>query len=202
MTKTQRQIQSEQTRQQIVETAANLFVRRGFHGTSIAHLTQETGLTKGALYHHFENKDALLFAVIQMVRDTWSDAVVRDVLEVRDALERIAILFDNHVRFIDKNDMACLVLSGLEMEMEDENPAFMTALQEMYAEMVEFIERIIAKGITRGQVRVDVDARLMAFTIVGMFKSAGCSRLLKRMSGDYVAVVMQFKQMILDHLHP
>ena len=63
MPKTQKQLQSEQTRQRIIEAAAQLFVRKGFYGTSIADLAQATGLTKGALYHHFENKDAIFDSI-------------------------------------------------------------------------------------------------------------------------------------------
>lgn len=202
MAKTQRQLQGEQTRQRIIEAAAQLFVRRGFYGTSIADLAQATGLTKGALYHHFENKDALFFAVIEMVRDTWNDAVARDVLQVKNALDRLAILFDSHARLISENEILCLVLSGLEMEMEGVNSAFMTALQEIYDELTQFIARIIEKGQALGQVRPDVDARLMAFNIVGMLKGSGCSRLLKRMSGDYLAMMAVLKQMVLDSLQP
>ena len=65
MTKTQKQIQGEQTRQRIIEEAANLFVRKGFHGTSIADLAQAVGLTKGALYHHFRAKEEILFELVQ-----------------------------------------------------------------------------------------------------------------------------------------
>jgi AcrR family transcriptional regulator len=43
----------------------SFFGRKGFYSTSVADLAQATGLTKGVLYHHFENKDALFFAVVQ-----------------------------------------------------------------------------------------------------------------------------------------
>jgi TetR/AcrR family transcriptional repressor of nem operon len=91
MTKTQKQIQGEQTRQKIIEAAAHLFARKGFYGTSISDLAQATELTKGAFYHHFESKEALFFAVIDMVRHTWHEAVIRDVLKVKDALPRISL---------------------------------------------------------------------------------------------------------------
>ena len=68
MSKTQKQIQSEQTQEKIIEAATQLFVRKGFYGTSISDLAQATDLTKGALYHHFENKEAIFFAVIESVR--------------------------------------------------------------------------------------------------------------------------------------
>lgn len=203
MAKTQKQLQSEQTRRQIVEAAAQLFARKGFYGTSIADLAQAVGLTKGALYHHFDNKEALFFAVTEMVRDTWRQAVVRDVLQAKEAPARLAILFDNHTRLIAENETLCLVLSGLMMEMDGVNPTFMTILQEIYAELTLFVERIIQKGQAAGQVRSDLDARLVALNVVGMFKGTGCSRpIFDRLGADYTAVMGVLKQMFLDSLRP
>jgi TetR/AcrR family transcriptional repressor of nem operon len=200
MSKTQKQIQSELTKQKIIKEATHLFVRKGFYGTSMAALAQATGLTKGALYHHFENKDALFFAVIETIRDTWEKEVARDVLETRDALTRLTVLLDNHARLLKKNETICLVLSGLLMEMEGINPEFMIALQEIYGELARFIEHIIKKGQQTGQIKPGLDPRLVALNIVGMLRTVGCSRLFSRMGVDYAAMTETLKQMLLDSL--
>lgn len=200
MAKTQKQIQSEQTQQKIIEAATQLFVRKGFYGTSISDLAQATGLTKGALYHHFENKDALFFAVIETVRDTWENEVARDVLEARDALARLNILLDNHARLIRKDETICLVLSGLLMEMEGTNPEFMIALREIYSELARFVEHIIKKGQQTGQIKPELDSRLAALNIIGMLRAVGCSRLFSHMEVDYIAMTDTLKQMLLNSL--
>ncbi len=202
MSKTQKQLQGERTRQRIIEAAAQLFVRRGFYGTSIADLAQATGLTKGALYHHFESKDAIFFAVIEAVRETWREAVARDVLKAKDALTQLAVLLDNHAHLISENETLCLVLSGLTMEMDGTNPAFMAALQEIHTDLILFVERLIQKGQTAGQVRPDLDARLVALNIVGILGGIGCCPILKHVSGDYAAMMETLKQMLLDGLRP
>jgi len=202
MTKTQKQLQGEQTRQRIIDAAAQLFVSKGFYGTSIADLAQATDLTKGALYHHFENKDAIFFAVVNDVRDIWHKIVVRDVLKAEGALARIGVLLDNHARCINENETLCLVLNGLIAEMDGLNPTFMTALQKLYDDLTGFIERIVRKGQTTGQVRSDLDARLVAINIVGMMRGGGCARILNRLGADYTARMATLKQMILASLRP
>jgi AcrR family transcriptional regulator len=203
MPKTQKQLQGERTQGEIIEAATRLFVRKGFYGTSISDLAQATGLTKGALYHHFENKDALFFAVIKRVRDVWSEAVGRNVLEAQDAPTRLTTLLDNHARLIDENDTFCLVLNGLMMEMDGVNPAFMTALEEVQAELLAFIERIIREGQENGQIRPDLDAQLAALNVVGMLKGSGCSLpMFERLGVNYVAVMETMKHMLLDGLRP
>jgi AcrR family transcriptional regulator len=202
MSKTQKQIQSEQTQQKIIEAATQLFVRKGFYGTSISDLAQATGLTKGALYHHFENKDAIFFAVIQTVRDTWENEVARDVLKTKDAPSRLIVLLDNHAHLLKKNETICLVLNGLMMEMEGINPEFMLALKEIYGELTQLIEHIIKKGQKAGEIKSDLDPRLTSLNIVGMLRAIGCSRVFSHMEVEYAAMTENLKQMLLNSLRP
>ena len=50
---------SEATRSHIVEAAYQLFIERGYHGTSMRDVGREAGLTVGAIYNHFPNKEDL-----------------------------------------------------------------------------------------------------------------------------------------------
>jgi AcrR family transcriptional regulator len=56
---------AERTSAYIIQTVAPIFNRQGYVGTSMSDLTQATGLTKGALYGNFENKDALALEAFQ-----------------------------------------------------------------------------------------------------------------------------------------
>ncbi|WP_163512650.1 TetR/AcrR family transcriptional regulator [Fodinicola acaciae] len=58
------------TRDQLVEIATRLFAEHGYDGTSIDAVLQESGVSRGALYHHFSGKDALFEAVyLKTMRD-------------------------------------------------------------------------------------------------------------------------------------
>jgi len=202
MVKTQKQIQGEQTRQKIIQEAARLFARKGFYGTSISDLAKATDLTKGAFYHHFENKEALFFAVIDMVRSTWHNAVARDMLKAKDALPRLGILIDNHVRLTTENETLCLVLSTLVEEMDGVNPTYMSALQDVYSDLARLITRIIQKGQKAKRIRSDLEAQLIAVNIVAMLKSGGCSKALGQLGIDRAARMATLKQLLLDSLRP
>jgi len=54
-----------ETRSRIMTEARKRFARSGFYGTSMDSIVKETGLSKGALYWHFENKAALFKAVLE-----------------------------------------------------------------------------------------------------------------------------------------
>src|SRR4051795_8527974 len=57
--------QQKQTRQRIVEAAAQLFEDRGFHATSVDAVAEAAGYTKGAVYSNFASKEDLFFAVYE-----------------------------------------------------------------------------------------------------------------------------------------
>jgi AcrR family transcriptional regulator len=58
------------TRDQLIDIATRLFAERGYDGTSIEAVLHESGLSRGALYHHFAGKDALFEAVLSDVQTT------------------------------------------------------------------------------------------------------------------------------------
>src|SRR5262245_27574587 len=53
----------DRRREQVVADAARLFAERGFQATSMAELTEATGLAAGGLYHYIDGKDDLLIAI-------------------------------------------------------------------------------------------------------------------------------------------
>lgn len=58
---------SESTRSALVESAVELFTKRGYAGTSLDEVAKRARVTKGALYHHFSGKQALFEAAFEQV---------------------------------------------------------------------------------------------------------------------------------------
>src|SRR3989442_15169406 len=57
--------QGRQTRDRLIAAATRLFAENGYEGTSIEAVLQEADVSRGALYHHFANKEALFEAVLE-----------------------------------------------------------------------------------------------------------------------------------------
>src|SRR3954471_23270279 len=55
------------TREQLVAIARRLFAERGYEGASVEAVLSESGVSRGALYHHFESKEALFEAALEAV---------------------------------------------------------------------------------------------------------------------------------------
>ena len=87
-----RDTRKAQTRDALLRAAARLFARNGIEATSLDAIAAEVGLTKGAIYAHFENKKALMIAVSFAFQSEPSqiklDALLLD--ETRPLRERFA----------------------------------------------------------------------------------------------------------------
>ena len=59
----------ENTREKFLITAKRMFAARGFYGTSIANISEEMGMTKQALLHHFGSKEKLYAEIMQEIGD-------------------------------------------------------------------------------------------------------------------------------------
>ncbi|MDA8409850.1 MAG: TetR/AcrR family transcriptional regulator [Treponema sp.] len=73
----------ESKRLAILAVAGKLFAERGYHGTSVSDIAREIGLPVGSIYTYFENKEAVLVAVIE---EGWSGFIA----SVREGLARAA----------------------------------------------------------------------------------------------------------------
>jgi AcrR family transcriptional regulator len=83
------QDRTEATRARLIEAARLLFTEKSYAGTGTPEIAEAAGVTRGALYHHFEDKEALLRAVVereaalvaeQVERETADEASPIDVL--------------------------------------------------------------------------------------------------------------------------
>jgi AcrR family transcriptional regulator len=63
--KSRREMYSEATRTALLEEATRLFAERGFAGTSLEDVASASQVTRGAVYHHFDGKQALFEAVLE-----------------------------------------------------------------------------------------------------------------------------------------
>ncbi len=69
---------SEETRQALIDAARRLFTERGYHNVGIREFAAAAGVTRGALYHHFGDKESLFLAVFDAVqRDLMAEAARR-----------------------------------------------------------------------------------------------------------------------------
>src|SRR5512142_1310913 len=101
-------------REQILETAKTLFVHKGYHGLSMREIAEALGVSKAALYYHFQDKQELFLAIIQAYLDQMSAALDRIAAEPVSATEQVR-RFIEHVLTQPAEQRATIRLASQEI---------------------------------------------------------------------------------------
>jgi TetR/AcrR family transcriptional regulator, transcriptional repressor for nem operon len=145
----------EGLRSRLLDAAAQLFQDRGYHATGMRDIMAATGVSSGALHHHFPTKDALAFAVIadrvaSTVRETWIEPVRRS----KSLSKSVGQIFADLVRAIERRGaVRGCPLNNLAVELSYASPQFREPLQAIFKEW----ETVLAERLsnTREGARLD-----------------------------------------------
>jgi AcrR family transcriptional regulator len=84
-----------ETRQRLLDAAAELFAERGIEGSSVDAIAERAERTSGAIYDHFEGKEGLLFALLEGWVDAVAVAIGAELATATSLEERMASLWRN-----------------------------------------------------------------------------------------------------------
>jgi AcrR family transcriptional regulator len=159
----------ENTRRKILKAAFDEFYRNGFQGSSINRIVDHAGTTKGALFHHFEDKNHLGYAVVEEVvfpemKERWLDPLANSV-------DPIAALKKTMRQFAREEDANGRLIQGcplnnLAQEMAPLDEGFRRRLEKIYSAWREALGTAFARGIKAGTVRKGISPPKVAALVV------------------------------------
>lgn len=107
------ELASFRTRSKILEIARKKFISKGFYNTSLQEIVDEIGLTRGAFYHQFKNKEEIFFELINIIQNELGDHVVKKAMRTTDPWEQFILGCVAFVeKAIDKDVMQILLIDG------------------------------------------------------------------------------------------
>jgi TetR/AcrR family transcriptional regulator, fatty acid metabolism regulator protein len=156
---------SARTRERILQAATEVFARRGFHGARVADIAELAGIAYGLVYHHFRNKDEILAAIFS---ERWS-LYVRYVDEIANVQQSFREQIGHLVHFWVETWQREPHLMTVMINEISRSYEFMEA-HDVGTVLVAFdaVERLVLRAQQRGEVREDVDAKLVTYAIMGM----------------------------------
>lgn len=77
------------TRERLIDAASRLFAEHGYEGTSIEAVLRAAEMSRGALYHHFDSKEALFEAVLEAIEDDVDRKVVAAAAQAGDPVDEL-----------------------------------------------------------------------------------------------------------------
>src|SRR2546429_9704705 len=162
-----RSVRGEATRERILEASARAFDRRGYLGVNLNDVVQELGLTKGALYHFFPNKERLAAEIVRRSFAAWERLASR-VLGEHDNLVDALIDMSYRVGRNYQNDS----FTRAAVRLQNERNLIRTELPEPFVGWIERVTQLLETAKARGQVRTSVDSAAAAQLMVSFFYGA------------------------------
>ncbi len=152
------------TREYIIDQAYELFLARSYEAVSISDISKAVGFTKGALYHHFTNKEELFMAVIDKYLIinviTLTDPGITLVQLMKHTVDKageiVGRLNGKLPAFVPISFMA-LVIDAFR-----HYPGFAVEKEQFVTNEVEKIKNILDKAIAIGEIRNDINTGIMA----------------------------------------
>lgn len=157
---------AEKTKQFILQQTAPLFNMKGFEGTSMADLTGSTGLTKGALYGNFHNKEDLAMEAFKYAVGRVKELVKERVDHETTYKRQLRAMLDFFAEYVFHPPVAggCPLLNTA-VQADDQFPGMRRVVVKELMSTVMFIYNLLNKGIQAGEFRKDVNTRELAYTI-------------------------------------
>lgn len=173
---TLRERRSAETRGMILDAAARLFANRGYGQTSVDSVIADAGLSKGAFYHHFVSKEALLAALLDDRQRRCAEqmqAAVTPASSLREAIDRLVA-----ASFVTTEADADGVRLYFEFCLQATRDP---AAQEVVAKSLAECRNVVAGMLKIAQpaaVRGDLDADAAATLLVSLFDGIALHRAI------------------------
>jgi AcrR family transcriptional regulator len=123
------------------------------------------GVTKGAIYWHFRNKDELFQAILDRIRLRWHDRVLAPVTMASSPRVRLERLFDGYAQLFDETPEICLFLQRTLLDTQ--NKRCFERVVRVFEQTTAFIEGILDDGKRDGCFHKSLDSNTTARAIVG-----------------------------------
>jgi AcrR family transcriptional regulator len=164
---------AEKTTAFIIETIAPIFNKLGYIGTSMSDLTEATGLTKGALYGNFENKEALALAAFEYNSKKLLKAIDDKLNSHGTSLEKIFILtnFYRHYNEFTDDMGGCPVLN-VGIDAKNNNKLLVAASKETIKIIEGKIALVLENGIKDNEIKLPVTPLQFAKQMYTMIQGA------------------------------
>jgi TetR/AcrR family transcriptional regulator, fatty acid metabolism regulator protein len=162
----------ERRKQQIVDTAKQMFIEKGFQSTHIGQVCEKLDIARGTVYQYFRNKKEILYAILEDVLEN-----IEDIFDIDDFNEFFSgnPSTEQVLEFINKRLMSCIsVLLGEPIVIkliykeiigvdEDVNEQVSKAVAAISKHVAREVEELMSRGVYKQS----LDPKITAMMIVG-----------------------------------
>ena len=160
----------ERTRELLLQAAFQEIYRSGFRSADLDAILAAAGVTKGALYYHFDNKEALGYAVVdEIIASNLHQKWVQPLRSARDPIGVLVRIIQSESLKREDIQRGCPLLN-LSQEMSGIDEGFRRRTARVYKQWHDAMAEALREGQKRGVVRSDINANETATFLIAAWE--------------------------------
>jgi len=187
----------QKRKQEIINSAIQLFAQKGFHHTNIQDIAQGAGIATGTFYIYYSNKRELFMEVVDEVIRSIIGEIAEVIKKEKDPIKRTAlrarVFFENYQRYTE-------ILNQLRAEIAGEDSWAQEKVKKIYWELTKPLIREAQQAIQQNVIR-RLDPDLLAFALIGMVEIL-CLRISLDKKYSFEQVMLFMLDMLMKGLSP
>ena len=170
----------ERTKQEIIRKAATIFNEKGYDGAALSDLMRATGLEKGGIYRHFENKEQLAAEAFDYAWKVALDTRFEGTQEISNTVDRLKRIVWNF-----RDQRSGLVPGGCPLlntaiDSDDGNTKLRAKALAALRSWLKRLQSVIEEGKRRGEILRGVDSSELGTLIISTLEG---SLMVSRLRG-------------------
>lgn len=184
------------TRERLIETARQLFWRKGYHSTSVAEILHEAGANSGSLYHFFPTKQDLLLAVLDWYLENLRAEIVEPAFDREsDPIARVFAILAGYRDALLATDLTFgCPIGSLALELHEPDPPVRERLARNFASWCDAVRECLDAAGDR--LAPDVDTRELSQLVLTVMEGGVMQARTHRSIEPYDASVRQLRAYI------
>lgn len=160
-------LDTETRQRQIVQAAIVLIHHGGIQNLTIKKVAAEVGISEQAIYRHFDNKRAILTAIINFFTIRCSE-ILDEVGGIQSPLLQIRRFMEIHIEYFEENPAIATVIFSEEIFQNESSLA--QKVKQLVDTLIQFVTDLVKKGQASGEISNDYPAGDLAFMILGSLR--------------------------------
>ena len=151
------------TRERILDSALNIFSRKGYHDSKLDEIVQDSGTSKGSIYFHFPNKERLFLALVDQFADLLEKRVKEAIEPMPPGMERVRAALETTLATFGKYRRPAKILLVQAVGL---GSAFEEKRNEMNGRFAQLIQTYLQEAIDSGDIE-PIDAEMVSIVWMG-----------------------------------
>lgn len=190
---------AEATKSLILRESANLFNTQGYKATSISDITRATGLTKGAIYRHFENKGDLEKQALHSLSKLMFTELGASIKKAPTFLLKMEATFAFFEEYMHSPlyEGGCPLMNAA-IEADDTNSDLRNQTAVMLAQLKASLQKLVENGIKNKQVQPTVDANFYATIFIAALEGGIMMSKLEQSSETIMKTIQHLRTLVAE----